>query len=84
MFADHLDELPVYQMTPALVIQDKSVEGSARRGLPSTNVSDGNRRPRARGLRKLKRELARPFKPYWPPGPFSRKWRLVRTKVPFE
>ncbi len=84
IFGPPAKELITYQLLPSIVIQDNALKATSSNyaGLP-LSVARG-RKPKARGLKKILREIGRPFRPYWPPGPLSQKWRLTYGKVGFE
>jgi glycosyl transferase family 25 len=91
LFGPHAKLLTTYQLSPSLVIQDNALTniGEQVTGKKVDNASLGNsivrgRKPKPRGVRKVMKELARPFRFYWPPGPFSEKWKLSCGKVGFE
>jgi GR25 family glycosyltransferase involved in LPS biosynthesis len=85
LFGAPAKNLIVYQLSPSLVIQDNAFQnynGASYAGIAGT-IARG-RKPRVRGFKKVMREIARPFRPYWPPGPLSQKWRLSYGRVEFE
>ncbi len=84
LFGHPGQELTIYQAAPALVIQDNALKGDRASYVGLVSDIDRGRKPKIRGLKKVMREMARPFRPYWPPGPLSQKWRLSYRKVEFE
>jgi len=78
-------DLIKYQLFPSLVIQDAALkEANSPSYAGITGTVDRGRKPKPQGLKKVLREIARPFRPYWPPGPLAQKWRLSYGKVEFE
>jgi hypothetical protein len=71
-------------LTPSLVIQDNALKNASPHYVGFAQTVDRGRKPKARGVAKVLREIARPFRSYWPPGPLSQKWRLRYGKVGFE
>jgi hypothetical protein len=84
LFGPPAKELTVYQLTPSLVIQDNALRNGSPHYAGFAQSVDRGRKPKVRGVRKVLREIARPFQPYWPPGRLSQKWRLRYGKVGFE
>lgn len=74
-----------YQLLPSLVIQDAALRQANNPSYAGiTGTINRGRKPKPRGLKKVLREIARPFRAYWPPGPLAQKWRLSYGKVEFE
>ncbi|MGA7324053.1 MAG: glycosyltransferase family 25 protein [Rhodomicrobium sp.] len=74
-----------YQLLPSLVIQDAALKQANSPDYAGiTGTINRGRKPKPRGLQKVLREIARPFRSYWPPGPLAQKWRLSYGKVEFE
>jgi glycosyl transferase family 25 len=73
-----------YQLLPSIVIQDNAL--NKLQGVkPQLALSvNRGRKPKPTGLKKVLREIGRPLRPYWPPGPLSQKWRLSYGMVAFE
>jgi len=65
-----------YQMAPSLIIQDNGLKGISASYAGFASAINRGRTPKVRGLKKISREIARALRPYWPPGPFTQKWRL--------
>jgi glycosyl transferase, family 25 len=84
LFGPPAKALTIYQLTPSLVIQDNALRNKSPYHVGFDQTVDRGRKPRVRGLKKVLREIARPFQPYWPPGPLSQKWRLRYERVDFE
>jgi len=84
LFGEPKKDLTIYQMAPALVIQDNAFKDNSKKYVGLVSAIDRGRKPRIGGLKKVAREIARPFRPYWPPGSFVEKWRLSYGKVDFE
>ncbi len=84
LFGAPARDLVIYQMAPALIIQDNGLKNNSASYVGLVSVIDRGRKPKVKGLRKVMREIARPLRPYWPPGPLSQKWRLSYQKVDFE
>lgn len=84
LFGPPAKDLTIYQMAPALVIQDNGLKNVSPNFLGLASAIQRGRKPRVRGIEKVLREIARPFRHYWPPGPFSQKWRLSNRRVGFE
>jgi glycosyl transferase family 25 len=84
LFGPPAKALTIYQLTPSLVIQDNALKNASPHHVGFAQSVDRGRKPRVRGMKKVLREIARPFQPYWPPGPLSQKWRLRYGKVGFE
>jgi glycosyl transferase family 25 len=83
LFGEPAKELIIYQLTPSLVIQDNALKKKPDYAALAGTVDRG-RKPQVRGLRKVMRELGRPFRGIWPPGPITKKWRLTYGRVKFE
>jgi glycosyl transferase, family 25 len=91
LFGPPAKKLTIYQLTPSIVIQDNALSKTDLQHTKKSIGHDGlgqtivrGRKPKVRGLRRVMREIARPFRPYWPPGPLSQKWRLRYGRVEFE
>jgi glycosyl transferase family 25 len=84
LFGPPAKSLTVYQLTPSLVIQDNALKNASPHHVGLAGTVDRGRKPKVWWLKKVLREIARPFRPYWPPGPLSQKWRLRYGKVAFE
>jgi glycosyl transferase, family 25 len=84
LFGHPAKDLTIYQLSPSLVIQDNAFKTGGGSYAALAGTIDRGRKPKVRGLRKVLREAGRPFRPYWPPGPLSQKWRLSYGRVEFE
>ncbi len=84
IFGPPAKALTIYQLLPSLVIQDNALNSTSPGYAGLGNTIDRGRKPKVRGLKKVLREIGRPLRPYWPPGPLSQKWRLSYGKVDFE
>lgn len=83
LFGQEAGALTIYQMAPSLIIQDNGLKNGPNYVGFASAIKRG-RKPKALGIQKIKREIARVFHPYWPPGPLERKWRLSYRRVEFE
>jgi glycosyl transferase family 25 len=85
LFGQHLADLTIYQMAPAIVAQDRVLEQASPEGqaLASSIAGDSGRRPRLSRASKLLREIRRPFRYVVPPGPLRAKFRLRCGEVGF-
>jgi glycosyl transferase family 25 len=84
LFGPPAKALTTYQLTPSLVIQDNALKNTSPHHIGLAGTVDRGRKPKVRGMKKVLREIARPFQPYWPPGPLRQKWRLRYGRVSFE
>jgi glycosyl transferase, family 25 len=76
--------LTIYQLAPSLVIQDNALKNKSPDYVGFVQSIDRGRKPKVQGVKKVLREITRPFEPYWPPGPLRQKWRLRYGRVGFE
>jgi len=84
LFGPAAQALTIYQMVPSLVIQDNGLKGKNSSYVGFASDINRGRKPKVRGVSKIKREIARALAPYWPPGPMRNKWRLSYQEVAFE
>jgi glycosyl transferase family 25 len=84
LFGHPAKHMTIYQLSPSFVIQDNAFKNGGSNYAALAGTIDRGRKPKVKGLRKVAREIGRPFRGYWPPGPLSQKWRLSYGKVGFE
>jgi glycosyl transferase family 25 len=84
LFGHPAKNLTIYQLSPSTVIQDNAFKNGGPNYAGLAGTVQRGRKPKTRGIRKIMREIARPFRGHIPPGPLAQKWRLSYGRVKFE